>query len=524
MNHDMLDTLKMSLIFNNQNNIFFTIIIIIFFSLFRINNFEEIIEYGTAIMHKMFFNQNINHIILEGKTTTRTGEYICRIDNLFSDRFKAIWIYINSNNNKTIYSVKEFSMSCNNYKDCRMGGSDYIDDVICENNENFFIVNQKRKFLIQDGIYCSVKFLNDKIEQQNGRCNLNIENIYLDIFSYKHNIHYISKFIDNITNEYITKVQNTRKNKIFIYTLKGKDTNREDRRNTTSWDECEFKTTRDFSNLFFDNKVNLINKIKFFNNNKSWYQHNGHPYTFGIGLYGPPGTGKTSVIKCIAKMLKRHLIVIPLSKISTQREFSEYYFEKTYNEDNQKGSITFKNKIIVLEDIDCMTDIVKNRKTIKEESISNDSFIDEDNEDTSDNTNTKDIIKKLNKLNKKDSYNVLNNIDKNNDKITLSYLLNIIDGIRETPGRILIITSNHYNKLDNALVRPGRIDIKLEMKNASANTINQMYCHYYDEVLDTEIVEKLVDDKISPATITNIYLNSKNKEHFKELILENINN
>ena len=41
---------------------------------------------------------------------------------------------------------------------------------------------------------------------------------------------------------------------------------------------------------------------------------------------------------------------------------------------------------------------------------------------------------------------------KSNDKITLSYLLNIIDGIRETPGRILIITSNHYEKLDNALI------------------------------------------------------------------------
>ena len=67
MNYDMLDALKMSLIFNNQNNIFFTIIIIIFFSLFRLNNFEEIIEYGTTIMQKMFFNQNINHVILEGK-------------------------------------------------------------------------------------------------------------------------------------------------------------------------------------------------------------------------------------------------------------------------------------------------------------------------------------------------------------------------------------------------------------------------------------------------------------------------
>ena len=48
------------------------------------------------------------------------------------------------------------------------------------------------------------------------------------------------------------------------------------------------------------------------------------------------------------------------------------------------------------------------------------------------------------------------------DKITLSFILNIIDGIRETPGRILIITSNNYNCLDPALIRPGRIDINLE--------------------------------------------------------------
>ena len=378
-----------------------------------------------------------------------------------------------------------------------------------------------KKFKITNGIYCSVKFFNNNIkERDNNKCNINIENIYIDIFSYKYDTQYICKFIDNITNEYITKVQNIRKNKLFIYTLKGKSNNRDSYREDTRylWDECEFKTTRNFSNLFFDNKINLIDKIEFFNNNKSWYEHNGHPYTLGIGLYGPPGTGKTSVIKCIANMLKRHLIVIPLSKISTQSEFSEYYFEKTYNENNYKDSISFDKKIIVLEDIDCMTDIVKNRKSIDQETISNDSLSDDEN-DLSDNINTKKIIKKLNK---RKTYDVLNMIDKNNDKITLSYLLNIIDGIRETPGRILIITSNHYNKLDNALVRPGRIDIKLEMKNASINTISQMYCHYYNEVLDTEFIEKLVDNKISPATITNIYLNSKNKENFKEQILENI--
>ena len=58
----------------------------------------------------------------------------------------------------------------------------------------------------------------------------------------------------------------------------------------------------------------------------------------------------------------------------------------------------------------------------------------------------------------------------NDDKINLAFVLNLIDGIRETPGRIIIITSNYYNKLDAALIRPGRIDITLNMKNASCET------------------------------------------------------
>ena len=56
---------------------------------------------------------------------------------------------------------------------------------------------------------------------------------------------------------------------------------------------------------------------------------------------------------------------------------------------------------------------------------------------------------------------------------------NLIDGIRETPGRILVITSNHYDKLDDALIRPGRIDCTLQMTNASYDTICSMFKHYY---------------------------------------------
>ena len=110
--------------------------------------------------------------------------------------------------------------------------------------------------------------------------------------------------------------------------------------------------------------------------------------------------------------------------------------------------------------------------------------------------------------------------ENDNDNITLSFLLNIIDGIRETPGRILIITSNDYHSLDKALVRPGRIDYTLEMKNCSIKTISDMYHHYYKETLDNNTINMLKDYQVSPASVVNMHLMSNNKKDFLNNLLE----
>jgi ATP-dependent Zn protease len=102
----------------------------------------------------------------------------------------------------------------------------------------------------------------------------------------------------------------------------------------------------------------------------------------------------------------------------------------------------------------------------------------------------------------------------NDDKITLSFILNLIDGLRETPGRILIITSNDYESLDPALIRPGRIDLTLEMNNADVNTIQQMYKYYYNSSISKNIVNKLRDHVLSPAKLVNMRLQNQNKEDF----------
>ena len=109
---------------------------------------------------------------------------------------------------------------------------------------------------------------------------------------------------------------------------------------------------------------------------------------------------------------------------------------------------------------------------------------------------------------------------KKHDKVTLSFILNIIDGIRETPGRILIITSNNYESLDPALIRPGRIDMTLEMKNTSVNVIKEMYNHYYNEKIPENVGKELRDYVVSPAKIVNMRLENDNKEDFLSNLMQ----
>ena len=173
----------------------------------------------------------------------------------------------------------------------------------------------------------------------------------------------------------------------------------------------------------------------------------------------------------------------------------------------------------------------KNKKNNSSDSISDsDSCENIDNEINQNNQNplNSNIVmqnKLLNKIAKKvdDEHvdSLIVDIDKNkDDKITLSYILNVIDGIRETPGRILIITSNDYNSLDPALIRPGRIDMTLEMKNASVDVIKEMYNHYYNDIIPDEMCKKMKDYVISHAKIVNLRLEHDNKLDFLAALLK----
>lgn len=469
-----------------------------------------------------------NKIKFEGKRTTKSSSYSTQTENLFSTRFKAIWHFVSCKDKqckeyeRDIFSLKEMPSSDND----RDQYGDTIPDKKLKNYTNdLYVVDQQRSFEISPDISAYVYFESDRLNRENRNSNTTVivNNIIVIIYSYKKSITDLKRFCDNITEDYIKSIQARRDSKKYIYELQSKN----EELDRWRWYEYPFISHKRFDNgMFFDNKEYLLDKLDFFLNNKAWYEKNGVPHTLGMGLWGAVGTGKTSVIKCVANYLNRHIIVIPLNKIKTQAQFMEAFNEETYNKDNAKNSIGFDKKIIVFEDIDCMIDIVKDRdqKTAsKEKPVGSGSGSGSRTEEKTETEKTGELIKAvitdIRNEDESELTSFMKKSTKDKDDLTLSFVLNVIDGIRETPGRVIVITSNYYNQLDKALTRPGRIDVSLEMKNASINVIEEMYEYYYDESMPQSAREKLKDNIISPAMINNIRFGARSKEVFLKNLL-----
>jgi hypothetical protein len=362
-----------------------------------------------------------------------------------------------------------------------------------------FMLNHKTPILIneEDDIYvCLLNETNDDKDSSQ----------LIEIFSYSLNVEELRSFIKKIEYNYTIKMQNKLGDKLFYFNdISTGIINKNDYAKAQpfiSFTMKPFVTNRMFKNVIGVESKMIAKRVNFFKNNKKWYDDKGIPYTLGLLLSGPPGGGKTSTIKCVANEMNRHIINIKLHKNVTRTQMENLFFNDTINVvQNGKSEqfiIPIYNRIYVFEDIDCQeNDIIMERK---------EPFI---------------ILEKnpANDLQKDDHLT--------NERLSLSCLLNILDGILETPGRIIIMTTNFPKLLDKALIRPGRIDLICEFTKCTNNMLIEFIESFHDMSLPVYYIEKindLIEYKITPAEITKIlFENFDSYENAVESIIEYIN-
>ncbi len=230
-----------------------------------------------------------------------------------------------------------------------------------------------------------------------------------------------------------------------------------------------FQSTRTLDHVFLKKEQEdmLMERLDCFQNRTQWYRDHGVPHTLGIMLYGPPGTGKTSTIKAIANKLRRHIVNIRLDSIRSNNDLTTIFTNDSImstkpgsilsDSYGASGHVMFDipvaQRLYVIEDVDCHG---KGSKPLKQRSPD-----------------------AAEKRKKKNSDSDDDDDDDHNDPYTLSHMLNLLDGIVETAGRLLIVTTNRPDYLDNALLRPGRIDVKLDVSHVDEHAIKRMldtYC------------------------------------------------
>jgi hypothetical protein len=226
----------------------------------------------------------------------------------------------------------------------------------------------------------------------------------------------------------------------------------------------EFHTAKSFTNVYGDHVAELRDRLDLFVHHPEWYAARGIPHSLGILLHGIPGAGKTSTIKAIARDTTRHIFNLSLRSFTTQKQLTSLFYNETVTVTGPDGQpqtyrIPLNRRLYVIEDIDCLSDVVLDRQSFPRPEPTN------------------------------------------GDLLTLSFLLNLLDGVLETPGRILVITTNYPDRLDPALIRPGRIDVRIDFGKAPRAMILEMVNHFYDALLTTDDIPATLDGILTPAEV-----------------------
>jgi hypothetical protein len=212
----------------------------------------------------------------------------------------------------------------------------------------------------------------------------------------------------------------------------------------------------------------IINHIKRFQSNEAEYDRYGIPFRTGIMMYGTPGSGKTSTATVLANEMNMDIYYVSIRSMDGDQEF-----------ENIMSKVP-ENAIVVLEDIDAVN-AAKDRD--------------------SDNDSTEFV-----------------------SDVSMTALLNVLDGMQSPRGVVFIMTTNKRERLDEAILRPGRVDLMEELNAIDTYQLRTMLEHYSGESYADKYVPELSPEHgITTAEIMQVIRKHlPHREQYAEAVLEYI--
>ena len=435
-------------------------------------------------------------------------------DNKIKKKTASITVTINVNNPDNVlgHALLDFITNCKN--------TTHVSYI----RENF-ILNQKDVINIEDDIFARMTE-SASADGAGNQGSISTNNNtgagtntgggivqIIEVYSFIKTTDQLRNFLDNIKQKYSVNIKNKLGNKRYYFNMHPLSVPM-DMNNHKDMSRLppnfifvmkHFQTNRKFSNLFGKDIEAIRNRVNFFCKNRKWYDEKGIPYTLGLLLSGAPGTGKTSTIKCLANETNRHICNINLNNDMSKTQLENLFFNENINVtnpgtgQNESYCIPLDQRIYVLEDVDCQSDIVMERanRITPKDICNNPTELLGSPSGLLSNPMTENL--------EKTQTGAKQNEDKH--KVDLSFLLNLLDGVLENPGRIVIMTSNFPDTLDSALIRPGRIDVIAKFSNCMNKTIIEMMEFFYDSPLSEEDkarINVLKEEIVTPAELSKI--------------------
>jgi len=236
-----------------------------------------------------------------------------------------------------------------------------------------------------------------------------------------------------------------------IYRNSVKTSGEKKKKGSVCWEKIEIFTNRNLGNTILDHAVEaeLLDDVKEFLASKEWHNAKGVPFKRGYLLSGPPGTGKTSIVKALAVHYNLPIFSLDLSTVENNNQLTQLMAEINYL---AKGQVY----ILSMEDVDRCA-----------------------------------LFQRYG----------------GDRELTIDCLLNVLDGIAESYGRLLFMSANDVGPLRAvpALLRPGRVDRTVLINHVTDDQLRRMIAGFYagEELPEAALESLSAPAGLSPAQVIN---------------------